>query len=196
MTDDLSVSLATIESALRRLGREVLLQSLQHGLAAGAVRSTLDLIGLPSTSELESLYGWRNGTASDSDSSASLDDIQLFPGFHLLSLEDAVTNYRAFVTDERWKPGWLPVFANGGGDFYVVDCSPAGAGAVRHFWIDEVGHPIEFSSLSAMLATLAAGFERGIFYVDHNGYLEMDDLVFGGLATELNPDVAYWRELA
>jgi len=25
--------------------------------------------------------------------------------------------------------------------------------------------------------------------------LEMDDLVFGGLATEMNPDVAYWREL-
>ena len=66
---------------------------------------------------------------------------------------------------------------------------------MRHFWIDEVEHPIEFSSLSAMLATLAAGFERGIFYVDPSGYLEMDDLVFGGLATELNPDVTYWREL-
>jgi hypothetical protein len=193
MTDDPSGSLATIESALRRLGREVLLQSLQHGLAAGAVRSTLDSIGLPSTPELVAMYGWRNGTASDNP--ASLDDIQLFPGFHLLSLEDAVTNYRALVTDERFRPGWLPVFANGGGDFYVVDLSPTGAGAVRHFWIDEVEHPIEFSSLSAMLATLAAGFERGIFYVDRKGYLEMDDLVFGGLATELNPDVTYWREL-
>lgn len=193
MIDDPSVSLTTIESALRRLDREALLESLQGGLVADAVKATLDSIGLRSTPELEAMYGWRNGTAADSP--ASLDDIQLFPGFHLLSLEDAVTNYRAFVTDERWTPGWLPIFANGGGDFYVVDSSPTGAGAVRHFWIDEVQHPIEFLSLRAMLATLAAGFERGIFYVDPSGYLEMDDLVFGGLASELNPGVAYWRAL-
>ena len=106
-----------------------------------------------------------------------------------------VTNYRTFVTDERWTPGWLPVFANGGGDFYVVDLSPTATGTVRHFWIDEAEHPIEFSSLSAMMATLTQGFARGIFTVDPDGYLEMDDLVFGELATELNPDVPYWREL-
>lgn len=193
MTDDLSESLTVIESALGRLGREALLQSLQSGISPDVVRSKLDSAGLRSTPELEAVYGWRNGTASDSP--ASLDDIQLFPGFHLLSLEDAVTNYRAFVVDDRWTTGWLPVFANGGGDFYVVDLSPTGAGAVRHFWIDEAEHPIEFSSLSAMMATLAQGFERGVFYVDPDGYLEMDDLVFGGLATEMNPDIAYWREL-
>lgn len=192
-TDDLSKSLATIESALRRLRREALLQSLQHGLEAGAVRSTLESVGLSSTPELEAVYGWRNGTAPGSP--ASLDDVQLFPGFHMLSLEDAVTNYRAFVTDRRWTSGWLPLFANGGGDFYVLDLSPPGARQMRRFWIDEAEHPIEFSSLSAMMATLAQGFERGIFYVDPSGYLEMDDLVFGGLATEMNPGIAYWREL-
>lgn len=179
--------------ALSRLGREALLQSLQIGLSADAVRSKLASAGLSCTPELEAVYGWRNGTASDSP--ASLDDIQLFPGFHLLSLEDAVTNYRALVVDDRWTTGWLPVFANGGGDFYVVDLSPTGAGAVRHFWIDEAEHPIEFSSLSAMMATLAQGFARGIVCLDPNGYLERDDMVFGRLATDMNPDIAYWREL-
>ncbi len=193
MIDDLSASLTVIELALSRLDREALLQSLQSGLSAEAVRSKLASADLPCTPELEAIYGWRNGTASDSP--ASLDDIQLFPGFYLLSLEDSVTNYRTFVVDDRWTTGWLPVFANGGGDFYVVDLSPSGVGVVRHFWIDEAEHPIEFSSLSAMMATLAQGFERGVFYVDPNGYLEMDDMVFGGLATEMNPDVAYWREL-
>lgn len=66
---------------------------------------------------------------------------------------------------------------------------------MRHFWIDEIQHPIEFASLSAMLSTLAAGFDRGVFFVDQRGYLEMDDLAFGGLATTMNPDVRYWREL-
>jgi hypothetical protein len=133
--DDVSVVLATIEAALSRLGREALLQSLQSGLPADAVWSTLDSTGLASTPDLEAVY------------------------------------------------------------FYVVDLGPTGAGAVRHFWIDEAEHPVEYSSLGAMMATLAQGYERGIFSVDPDGYLEMDDLVFGGLTSELNPDVAYWREL-
>lgn len=193
MTDELTESLATIESALGRLGREHLLRLLQNGLSVNVVRSKLDAVGLSSTPELETVYGWRNGTASDAP--AILDDIQLLPGFYLLSLDDAVTNYRAFAVDDRWMLGWLPVFANGGGDFYIIDLTPAGAGAVRRFWIDEAEHPVEFSSLGAMMTTLARGFERGIFYVDPQGYLEMDDVVFGRLAMEMNPDIAYWREL-
>jgi cell wall assembly regulator SMI1 len=87
-------------------------------------------------------------------------------------------------------PGWLPIFANGGGDFYVIDLS--GAGVVRHFRIEEAEHPIEFLTVSDMLATIAAGHDRGLFFVDDNGYLEMDDLVFGSLAAEINPRVPWW----
>jgi hypothetical protein len=44
-----------------------------------------------------------------------------------------------------------------------------------------------------LLRTLAEAFEREVFFVDPNGYMEMDDLVFGDLAAELNPDVSWWR---
>lgn len=193
MTDDLSASLAIIEVALERLDRRVLLGALQEGLPAGAVQGNLAHVGLAATPELERLYGWRNGTSTVG---VTLDDIHIFPGFYLLSIEDAVTNYEAFISDPRWSRSWLPVLANGGGDFYVADLTTSGAGAVRHFWIDETEHPVEFLSLGAMFATLAQGYERGTFYLDPDGYLEMDDLAFGDLATELNPDVAYWRDLA
>jgi hypothetical protein len=191
---DLSAPLATIETALQRLGRQVLLRSLQPGLPGSAVRSALggaDLALAPST-ELESLYGWRNGTSTAGV--AAVGDVHLFPGFYLLSVEDAIANYRAFVTDSRWRSSWLPVFANGGGDFYVLDLGPPLESAVRHFRLDESEHPIEFSSLGALLTTLAQAFELGVFFVDPSGYLEMDDLVFGGLAAELNPDVEWWRD--
>jgi hypothetical protein len=69
---------------------------------------------------------------------------------------------------------------------------PAAGGPVRHFRIEEVDHPIEFPSLAAMMLALAQAFEREIFFVHQNGYLDMDDLVFGSLAAELNPDVAWW----
>jgi hypothetical protein len=191
MLNNVSVSLVSIETNLQRLGREVLLRSLRTGLSAEAVRTSLGATGLASTSELEALYAWRNGTSASGG--VTLDDIHFFPGFYLLSIEDAITNYRAFVTDTRWRLGWLPIFANGGGDFYVLDLGSRSTNPVRHFRIDESEHPVEFNSLSALLATLAAAFERGIFVVDPNGYMEMDDLVFNGLAAELNPDVEWWR---
>lgn len=191
MTDLLSTPLAAIKTALQRLGRQVLLRSLQAGLPAEVVRSSLSAVGLTSSPELELLYGWRNGTST---TGVTLDDIHFFPGFYFLSIEDAITNYRAFVTDARWTPGWIPLFANGGGDFYVLDRNSSAGSPVRHFRIDESEHPIEFGSLQSLLTTLAEAFERGVFFVDSSGYLQMDDLVFGGPAAELNPGVAWWRD--
>lgn len=76
-----------------------------------------------------------------------------------------MAEYRAFISEPRWSPGWLPVFANGGGDFYGVDLGPEGVVAVRHFWFDEAEHPIEFSSLSAIMATLAQDLGLGLIEV-------------------------------
>ncbi|WP_248582725.1 SMI1/KNR4 family protein [Nocardioides sp. InS609-2] len=191
MGDDVSVPLARIEKSLERLDRNSLRTLLRTGVPASTVKAALRGVRLTALPELEALYGWRDGTATEG---AVLDDIHLFPGFYLLSVEDAVTNYRAFVADSRWTTGWLPIFANGGGDFYVLDLSSSVASPVRHFRLEESEHPIEFDSLGALLTTLAEAFERRIFFVDPSGYLEMDDRVFGELAAELNPDAAWWRE--
>lgn len=190
MTSDLSATLANIETSLKHLGRQTLLRFLQEGVSAETVQNSLEAVGLGATPELESLYAWRNGTAISGG--VMLDDIHLFPGFYMLSIEDATANYGAFVTDPRWEQGWLPILANGGGDFYVLDLGSRSAQPVRHFRIEEATHPIEFASLEKMLVTLSSAFDRNIFYVDHNGYLEMDDLAFGALAAELNPEVEWW----
>jgi len=142
--------------------------------------------------DLETMYSWHDG--SEASRASSLDDLHLFPGFYLLSLDDAVANYRAFVGDARWEDGWFPMFANGGGDFYVLETAGSNAGSIRHFRIDEREHPIEFESLAEMLTTLAEAFQQGVFYVDDHGYLEMDDLKFAALAAQLNPTVPWWND--
>ena len=190
--DDLARALSQIEASLQGLERDVLAGALRPGLPGEAVRSALGSVGLAVNSELEQLYDWHGGTSTAGI--AAVDDIHLFPGFYLLSIEDAIANYRAFVTDERWTPGWLPIFANGGGDFYIADLRSTAESPVRHFRIDEIEHPIEFPSLGAMVSTLARAFEHGIFFVHQNGYLDMDDLVYGSLAAELNPNVAWWAD--
>lgn len=188
---DLPGALSRIETGLERLERSALLAALRPGLSPDEVGRLLKAAGLPIEAPVEDLYAWRDGTQT---TGVTLDDIQVIPGFYLLSLEDAIANYRAFVADSRWTRGWLPLFANGGGDFYLVDLGGQPSGLVRHFRIEEVEHPVEFRSLQDMTNTLAAAFERGVFFVDPDGYLEMDDLRFASLAAELNPGVAWWTD--
>jgi hypothetical protein len=191
-TDVFSASLARIDGALTRLDRRALLDAMREGLPIESVRSSLGAEGLASSLEIELLYGWRNGTSTVGVD--AVDDVHLFPGFYFLTLQDALANYRAFRSNPRWEPAWLPIFANGGGDFYVLDSNLAGGGQIRHFRIESYEHPVEFGSLSALANTLGEAFERGVFFVDSDGYLEMDDLLFGRLAAELNPDIEWWRE--
>lgn len=188
---DLPWDLSRIEAGLKGLERRALLAALRPGLSPDEVGRLLKAAGLPIDAPVEALYAWRDGTQT---AGVTLDDIHVFPGFYLLCLEDAIANYRAFVGDPRWNPGWLPLFANGGGDFYLVDLGGQPSGSVRHFRIEEVEHPVEFRSLPDMASTLAAAFERRIFFVDPDGYLEMDDLRFAALAAELNPGVPWWSD--
>jgi hypothetical protein len=91
---------------------------------------------------------------------------------------------------------WLQIVAGGGGDFLAVVCEPDSPdlGAVVHFRIDQVQHPIEYASVEALFATLAGAFEAGIYHIDDRGYFEMDDRVYDALAARMNDDVPYWRE--
>lgn len=192
MRTSVQASLRAIEEALEAFDRRAALEALRDGISADRVRAALAECNLVASSDVEALYEWRDGT--DTIGVGSVDEIHLFPGFYLLSLEDAVADYRAFVGDPGWTRGWLPIFANGGGDFYVIDLRWGRHGAVRHYRIDETEHPIEFASLADMLRTLAAGFDREVFFIDRGGYLEMDDSAFAELAAELNPDVRWWTD--
>jgi hypothetical protein len=191
MSSDLSSALRHVESALRRLNRRSVLRALRAGAAPDWVRSALGAVGLEATRDIESLWGWRNGTLT---AGTTLGEIDLFPGFYLLSVEEAVANYRAFASDARWSVTWLPIFADGGGDFYVVDFHDEARCAVRHFRLEEVHHPIVYESLSAMVSTLDKAFDVAIFFVDSEGYLEVDDARFDRLARTLNPGVTYWSK--
>jgi hypothetical protein len=176
--------LEEIRASLERLGRWELLDRLQPGLASHLVRDRLATAGLGKQPDLEALYGWRNGTRAEG--SSSLGSICLFPGFYLLSLDDAFANYSLIRADRRWDPAWLPVFANDGGDFYAVDTA-ADPGPVVDFMNEEPEQPVEHESLSGMIRTLADCFREGVFYVDGAGYLEMDDVRYAAVTGRNNP---------
>jgi hypothetical protein len=185
---NIGADLARIEGQLHRLDRTELLGSLEPPLSADEVARQLAEAGLAATSDLIAYFGWHNGSGP---STASIGQLALFPGFYALSLGDALKNYVAFVPDARWHAGWLPIFADGGGYFYVTDLSSARAGVMRMFRNDESEHPIEHVSLAKMIETLAEAYDRGVFYADGE-YIEAADDAFDRIAAELNPGVAWW----
>lgn len=182
-------SLESIERSLAELHRDELLRRLRPGLDSNATREALAGAGLGASPHLVELYEWHDGT--DVTTAAALGDVYLLPGFYILSLADALDLRAALLPGGRWKEQWLPVLANGGGDFYLLDGSRRGV--IRHYWFDELDDPIEYNSLADLMSTIAAAFERGLFFVDEHGFLEMDDAAFTDFAATRNPSAPGWR---
>jgi cell wall assembly regulator SMI1 len=187
-------SLEIIAAGLERLGRMPTLRLLRPGLPASQVNAALEQWQLRATPDMEEAYAWHDGT--DATTGEVLNDLWLFPGYYFLSLDDAMANYRAFRDDPRWDPSWVPVFADGGGDFLAVQCDARsdGWGAVIDFSLEDVEQSIQYASLSALFATVAAAFDADLFYVDDTGRFEMNDPAFIDLAREMNGELDYWQQ--
>ncbi|HML50006.1 MAG TPA: hypothetical protein PKD84_01165 [Propionicimonas sp.] len=91
-------ALSRTQIGLERLGRRAAVEALQPGLSSGETGGIFPAAGLRGDEQVEAVHFWHDGTRT---AGLTLDDIQIFPGFHLLSLEDAMANYRAFVADPR-----------------------------------------------------------------------------------------------
>ncbi|MDQ6719297.1 MAG: SMI1/KNR4 family protein, partial [Candidatus Dormibacteraeota bacterium] len=113
----ISERLVEVSRELVRLGRKTTIALLRPGIPTRASEAMLRQHGLQVPFGLPELYAWHDGT--DATTGVPLDDLHLFPGYYFLSLEDATRNYAAFRDDPRWNPAWLPIFANGGGDFFA-----------------------------------------------------------------------------
>jgi hypothetical protein len=188
----LLTSLDAVVKHLSRLNR-IVVDLLQPGLSVAEISTELSQRRLPMVQELSTLWTWRNGTASPPG--LVLGDFYVVPGFYLLSMREAMVDYDAFIKSARWQASWVPVLANGGGDFLVLDVAEApGKAMVRHFRIDESEHPIEYASMDDMFATFAAAYQRGAFYVGQSGYLEQDYDAYAAIAAKMNPQISWWRD--
>ena len=182
--------LKTIDQSRSRLAATAQLRPMRAGLDPTDVGHLIGSLDLEPPPGLVELFTWHDGTDLSRD--ASLGQLWLWPGFYMPSLAQDVGNYEAFRTDERWRPEWFPLFADGGGDFYVSDT--AHDGAIRRFRLEYSEHPIEFISLSSMVETIAIAYQSQVITVDTDGWLDQDDDAFAAVAARVNPDVAWWHD--
>ena len=99
-----------------------------------------------------------------------LGKIDVLPGFYALSLTDAVARRHEHP---QWRDSWLPLLADGGGDFYVADTESSVVPIFRHRY-DELAPERVAGSLADFLAAAALAYARGVIYVS-DGYLDQDE---------------------
>lgn len=102
------------------------------------------------------------------------DDANLIPGYEPLSLEQAMDIRRGWTdANEVLGEHWIPLLASGGGDFYaVVYAHPKGSYVVDV--MTEADPMVAYPSVEQMAVAFRVSYERGAFYVDDEGMLDMD----------------------
>lgn len=112
-------------------------------------------------------------------------------------------------TNRRWKrwprtisrsrtttvgAGWVPLLANGGGDFLVEDQALGSPRPIREFLLDESDAPVEYLDLASFVATVADAFRQNAF-TTIDGYLKFDRAsdAYARIAADRNPGVAWWQ---
>lgn len=166
---------------------------LQPGLTPAYIAAEESKLPFALPRELETMYQWRNGT--EVNEGDLLGQAYLFPGFYLLSLDEALQTYSELKGSSQWKKHWFPIFANGGGDFYVVPCeqNKVDSAEVIGFIHGEPDQTVEYESVTAMLETLAGCYDNGAFYIDDDE-LELDDDKHRVVAHRFNPGVEEWQD--
>jgi len=185
-------SLDAIVAHLRDLGRRVP-DLLQAGLAEQEVRRWQAGLPFAFTRELAAIYQWRNGTrALPGD---ILDELNFFPGYYFMSIDEAVRTFRERESAPQWRKGWFPLFADGAGDFYIVPCSKRtiDSSPVIGFLHGEPLQVPEYESITAMTRTLEAAFSEGAFYLDADDTLEINDERYQLIANRFNPGIPEWQ---
>ena len=189
---EMTSTLDEIVAHLRRLGRHAP-SLLQVPLTREEIQEWESRLPFALTRELATIYQWRNGTkAEESD---LLESLYFFPGFYFLSIEEAVQTYQERGDSPQWREGWFPLFADGGGDFYIVPCAQqkVAASEVIGFIHGEPEQGAEYESVEAMIQTLEACFREGAFFVDDDDTMEIDDERHREIAHRFNPTIPEWQ---
>ncbi len=157
---------------LKEHNRDIVLNRLSLNTTDDSYDRIFKETGLKIPKDLVKLYSICQGTKWIKGD--ILNDIHFFPGFYFVSIEESIIMYNNYKDDQRWDVNWFPIFANGGGDFYCVDCSDFYKSPIIEFMLDYDVEQVH-ESITNMLKTIDKCYKESIYYVDDKNYLEISD---------------------
>lgn len=154
--------------------------------------------------ELKELYSLANGTLNDKNVPSGL--LGLIPIHVFLSLEDAYNYYKETIDypdlftnwDTEIKPGkkLFPLLEDGAGNCYWIDLNPDTENYGKVYWTNTFGESPDytFESLSNFFQVISESYEKGIMFLDDEGYLDCDYEAFDDLSAQYNSELEYWLD--
>ena len=165
------------------------------------IRIVEEKIGLKFNAALIELFGTVNGIQLDGKTPSGLTGI--IPIYDLLSLNDAIDYYNEMNWDDHkdiyeieYELGHqlFPFIHDGAGNCYWVDLNEGTDNYGKLYWTNTFGDRPDylFNSLEFFFEAIKRGYERGIFSLDEEGYLNCQYKGWGVICHELDKSIAYW----
>ncbi|RZK24924.1 MAG: SMI1/KNR4 family protein [Flavobacterium sp.] len=163
-------------------------------------------LGFKLNEETIELYKCADGANLDDETPCG--KTGLIPIHNFLSLSAAVDCYDVqkyqlgfddlfTVWDTGYKPGshLFPILEDGAGNNYWVDLNRNSYNFGRIFWTNTYpcSPDYKFASLTSMFKTIAQAYTEGVFFVDHEGFLDEHSDRWLEIGKANNPEISFWN---
>lgn len=172
---------------------------LQKGLSRKTIDDCIQDLKVNFLPEMYELYSWRNGVREEDLDGKTLGEFWLFPMGFFPPIDFAIEDYRVGM-DIGWSSNYFPLFASGGGDYYLIDCDKQSMTYKMVLYdspsnIDFEGIVSKFDSLNSLLEAITECYKRKVYYYDFNK--DRNLFVNRALEKEIfmrhNPKSDYWK---
>jgi hypothetical protein len=163
---------------MERLGLPV----MRH-LAPGATQGRIEeVLGADVPEAVADWYRWHDGLITFPGQLQ--DDVNIIPGYGPISLGEAAHMKPAYEGDQLLSPYWIPILANAGSDIYAAVWGSSNRERVARVAVVEDTF-YEFSGIEEMLSVVNRCYELGIYRLDEDGFLDLDDDGYDRVVAEM-----------
>ena len=167
------------------------------------IKTIEEQLDLKFNNELVELYSFADGTTIDEVTPCG--KTGLIPIHSFLNLQDSISYYqRGFEPDEffrnsdtGYRPGnkLFPFLEDGAGNCYWVDLN-GDENHGRLYWTNTFGEQPDYlyNSLTTLFQVINECYEKNVFTLDNEGYLDCDYNKFGQVSRKYNPHIDYWTK--
>jgi len=171
------------------------------------IKKIEDELGMKFNNELKELFKTLNGIYLDYKTASGLTGI--IPIHDLLDLKRATKYYRSMDWDMHWEFYYdvfeteykigeklFPFIHDGAGNCYWVDLNEGTKNYGRLYWTNTFGEEdgYLFNSVTDFFQAIKNGYEKGIFNLEEEGYLDCDYKKWGEICYELDKSNKYWKD--
>jgi cell wall assembly regulator SMI1 len=154
------------EENLRNIDRRILAKApkVAAGLRPGAQDDELALLktaffdGKDLPRDLETFFRWHDGQTGY-ESLSPLDNRMLMSIAEVIDTWEFLSNPQEDV-QQPWDKGWIPLLANGAGDYVVYVAGGEREGQLLSYRHDDSSRPLEFSSIDSWAKKILVSYEK------------------------------------